>query len=142
MSAGDMDEEGLLCGSAGSIPLDQGSQEVLGLLMARGSASEQQQGSGGISGAPGGAARSRFAPGGSGPLPTFGSDPSNSRLPGGGGGLTRGPSFVGRQSSVQRVASSGGMGGGRSYVFGRGDDSNSAAPPDAGKVRAGNGPGL
>lgn len=125
-------------GGSGSIPLDEGSQEVLGLL-ARSLASEPQMGSAGS----GPLLRSRFAPagGGAGPAPAItGSDPLNNRLPassaGGGAGapaLSRGPSFVGRQHTVQRMASSNGMGGGsRSYVFGR-EDSNTAAPAD--KVR-------
>lgn len=119
-------------GGGGGIPLDEGSQEVLGLL-ARSCASEPQLGASGGSGP---LPRSRFAPPGApAALVSLGSDPTNNRLPGGGGGggassLSRGPSFVGRQPTVQRVASSSGMGGGgRSYVFGR-DDSNSAMPAD------------
>lgn len=125
---------GLSAGGSGSgdggIPLDEGSQEVLGLLLAR-SASEPQQGSGG---AGGGAGRSRFAPAGVAAAlpPLFGSDPSNSRLPGlpGLGSQSRGPSFVGRQPTAVRGASSSNLGAGsRSFVFGR-DDSQSALPAD------------
>ena len=130
-----LEEEGLGSGGSGAlatsgsggIPLDEGSQEVLGLLARCGS--EPQLGPGGGSGP---LPRSRLGPAGaSGLLASFGSDPSNSRMPGG-GGLSRGPSFVGRQPSVQRVASSSGLGvGGRSFVFGR-DDSNSALPDKVG----------
>lgn len=121
----------LAASGSGGIPLDEGSQEVLGLLARCGS--EPQLGPSGGSGP---LPRSRLGPAGaSGLLASFGSDPSNSRLPGG-GGLSRGPSFVGRQPTVQRVASSSGLGGGgRSFVFGR-DDSNSALPDKVG-ARAG-----
>lgn len=124
---------GLSAGGSGSgaIPLDEGSQEVLGLLLAR-SESEPQHGSGGVGG--GGAGRSRFAPVGAAAalLPTFGSDPSNSRLAvlPGVGSQSRGPSFVGRQPTVVRGASSSNLGaGGRSFVFAR-DDSQSTLPAD------------
>lgn len=130
-----LEEEGLGSGGSGAlaasgsggIPLDEGSQEVLGLLARCGS--EPQLGPSGGSGP---LPRSRLGPAGaSGLLASFGSDPSNSRMPVG-GGLSRGPSFVGRQPSVQRVASSSGLGvGGRSFVFGR-DDSNSALPDKVG----------
>jgi hypothetical protein len=126
-------------GGSGGIPLDEGSQEVLGLL-ARSSGGSEPQGGGN-----GPLPRSRFAPPGA--LATFGSDPSNSRLPAGAGpgsaapgasGLLRGPSFVGRQPTVQRMASNNGLGGGggRSYVFGR-DDSNGACVPDKVRGRGG-----
>jgi hypothetical protein len=112
---------------AGSIPLDEDSQEVLGLL-ARSCGSEPQLGGGAGSGS---LPRSRFAPpGAAAPLASFGSDPTAGRLPGGTApSLSRGPSFVGRQPTAQRTASCSGLGGGRSFVFGR-DDSNSALPQD------------
>ena len=111
-------------GGSGGIPLDEGSQEVLGLLARCGSEPLLAGGAGGGSG-PLPRAGSRL-----GPLASLGSDPSNSRLPPG-GGLSRGPSFVGRQPTVQRGASSSALGvaGGRSFVFGRGEDSSSALPP-------------
>ena len=125
-------------GGSGGIPLDEGSQEVLGLLARSSGGGSELQGGGS-----GPLPRSRFAPPGA--LATFGSDPSNSRLPAGPGagpvsaapgasGVSRGPSFVGRQPTVQRMASNNGLGGGggRSFVFGR-DDSNGACVPD--KVR-------
>lgn len=120
-------------GSAGGIPLDEGSQEVLGLLARCGS--EPQLGGAGGSG-PLPRIPSRLGP--AGPLASHGSDPSAARLPS--GGLTRGPSFVGRQPTVQRVGSSSavGMGGGHSFVFGR-DDSNSALPGDRVSWREGAG---
>lgn len=111
----------------GSIPLDEDRQQVLGLL-ARSYSSEPQLGSGAGSGS---LPRSRFAPpSAAAPLTSFGSDPSAGRLPGvAAPSLSRGPSFVGRQPNAQRTASCSGLGGGRSFVFGR-DDSNSALPAD------------
>ena len=105
------------------MPLDENSQEVLSLL-AR-SASEPV--------VPALPPRSRFAPPG-----LLGSEPQG----GAGAGasrLGRGPSFVGRQPTVQRLHSGGMAGvGSRSFVFGR-DDSQSGLPDKvgAGQRRAG-----
>ncbi len=123
---------GLSASGSGGIPLDEGSQELLGLLLAR-SASEPQRG-GCAAGGGSGAGRSRFAPAGAAAaaLPTFGSDPSNNRLAvlPGAGSQSRGPSFVGRQPAAVRGASSSNLGaGGRSFVFAR-DDSQGAPPAD------------
>lgn len=126
---GDEPEGGAGSGGAGSqgggIPLDEGSQEVLGLLARCGSEPQPMLGGGGVGGGALQRAGSRL-----GPLASLGSDPSHSRLPPG-AGLSRGPSFVGRQPAMQRGASSTAMGvaGGRSFVFGRGDDSSSALLP-------------
>ena len=98
-------------GGGPAIPLDEDSQAVLGLL-AR-SASESQQGLGSGPMCP--------------PPSRFSRDLGHS--------LKRsGPSFVGRQSTVVRNQSAGGLGlgGGRSFVFGRSENSNSAIAPDGG----------
>lgn len=105
----------------GSIPLDDDSQAVLGLL-AR-SASESQGGGAGAGWmVPSAAPPSRLAL----ELRGFNSDVGKS--------LKRGPSFVGRQSTAVRSQNGGGMGlgSGRSFVFGRSENSNSAIMADGG----------
>ncbi|KAL4540045.1 hypothetical protein Ndes2526A_g03047 [Nannochloris sp. 'desiccata'] len=104
----------------GAIPLDDDSQAVLGLL-AR-SASESQGGAGAGWMAPPAAPPSRLA------LELRGLNPDLGKS------LKRGPSFVGRQSTVVRTQNGGGMGlgSGRSFVFGRSENSNSALVPDGG----------
>lgn len=106
--------------SPGGIPLDDESQAVLNLL-AR-SASESQGGAGAGWMVPSAAPPSRLA------LELRG---LNSDL---GKSLKRGPSFVGRQSTVVRTQNGGGMGlgSGRSFVFGRSENSNSALVADGG----------
>lgn len=100
-------------GSAPGLTLDEDSQHVLDLLVR--SASEPQPDSCVVPG------RSRLAA----QLASFGSQE------GAGSNNKRVPSFLGRQSSVQRGVSNSGFGnGGKSFIFGK-DNSMSAAPNDA-----------
>jgi hypothetical protein len=92
-------------GSPGGVPLDDDSQAVLGMLVR--SMSESQHGAAQAVG---------HAP------VLLGSEPTAS--------LLRAPSFLGRQPSVARSTGALGLGGGRSYVFGQRDGSNSAAVPE------------
>ena len=95
--------------SPGGVPLDEDSQAVLGLL-AR-SASESQQ-------------NAWMA------LPAVPPSRLAMEILGGGDsikGMLRGPSFVGRQSTVVRTQGTGSFAqGNRSFVFGRSENSNSA----------------
>ncbi len=103
--------------SPGAVPLDDESQGILGLL-----ARSESQGAAGWM-APPAAPPSRLA------LELRGVN-SNA----GGASLKRGPSFVGRQSTVVRTQNGGGMGlgSGRSFIFGRSENSNSAMVPESG----------
>jgi hypothetical protein len=105
--------------SPGAIPLDDESQGILG-LMAR-SASESQGGAGA-----GGWMACHAAPPSRLALELRGLNSDKS--------LKRGPSFVGRQSTVVRTTNGSGMGlgSGRSFVFGRSENSNSAMAPEGG----------
>ncbi|GAB4819013.1 hypothetical protein N2152v2_006059 [Parachlorella kessleri] len=112
--------------TGGSIPLDEGSQEVLSLLARCSSQPTLPQ-------LP---PRSRLAP----PGLMLGSEPAGGAGGGGSSRLARGSSFVGRQPTAQRHHSGSMAGiGSRSYVFGR-DDSNSAVPPEKATQQVGSEP--
>jgi len=96
-----------------AVPLDEDSQQVLGML-ARSMSESQHAGP-----APGMQQTSRLA------MELLGTDPGST--------LLRGPSFVGRQQTVARSQSTAalGLGGSRSFIFGRSENSNSAMGTDA-----------